>query len=163
VWKEPGRALTEQHVEGTVKFGDGSLMMWGCMTAQNVGYACRIKGNMDAQLYTNILDTSFLHTLAYYKLETDKIVFQQDNDPKHTSRIARKWLEDKDIEVLNWPAQSPDLNPIEHFWHHLKRQVAGYETMSTSIDELWRPSGTRSQRRRASILSRACPSVLLQC
>jgi len=50
-----GSMLTEQHVKGTVKFGGGSLMIWGCMTAQGVGYACHIDGNMNAELYTNIL------------------------------------------------------------------------------------------------------------
>src|SRR5262245_27205767 len=41
VWKEPGSALPDQHVKDTLKYGGRSLMMWGCMTAQEVGYACR--------------------------------------------------------------------------------------------------------------------------
>ena len=89
-------------------------MMWGCMTAQGVGHACRIHGDQDAQLYTCILQDEFLQTLSYYRLDVDKVVFQHDNDSKHTSRIARQWLEDNRVEVLDWPSQSLDLNPIEH-------------------------------------------------
>jgi hypothetical protein len=109
-----GCALTEHDVQGTVKFGGGCLMMWGCITSQGVGRARHIIDNMNPQLYTDILDNEFLQTLEYYGLEKEEIVFHQDNDPKHTSRIARRWLKDNEVNALEWAAQSPDLNPIEH-------------------------------------------------
>jgi len=56
VWKMPGETLSDRLVEGTVKFGGGSVMMWGCMAWDGVGYACKIDGRMDADPYTQILE-----------------------------------------------------------------------------------------------------------
>jgi hypothetical protein len=70
-------------------------------------------------------------------MEVNKIIFQQDNDPKDTSHAAQKWFKDNGVKVLDWPAQSPDLNLIEHLWQHLKQQFAAYETELLSMHKLW--------------------------
>ena len=66
-------------------------------------------------------------------------ILQQDNDPKHTSKLYRKYLQRKEdhavLVVMDLPLQSPDLNPIKHLWEHLKRDKTKYAI--TSQDTLW--------------------------
>jgi hypothetical protein len=118
-------------VKGTQKFGGGSLMVWGCMFWDGAGYACRIDGKMDGDLYVKILEEDLQESVNYYDKSpgdvifhqsndfyidksSDDIIFQQDNDSKHTCKKAQAWFQDHDFKVLLWPAQSADLNPIEH-------------------------------------------------
>src|ERR1700722_10518557 len=137
VWKKAGEGLSDRLVQGTQKFGGGSVMVWGCMLWDGPGYACKIDGRMDGDLYLKILEDDLQASLSYYGKSAGDVIFQQDNDPKHTCKKAKAWFQDNDFNVLLWPAQSPDLNPIEHLWDHLKRRLSEHEVAPKGILELW--------------------------
>ncbi len=110
-------------------------MVWGCMTSKGIGYLTKIDGGLDSAMYCDILKGELRQTIEFYGLED--FVFQHDNDPKHTARVTQACIAENNLEVLQWPAQSPDLNPIEYMWHVLKQKLGDHELMPTSMHELW--------------------------
>ena len=62
---------------------------------------------------------------------------QMDNDPKHTSKVVAKWLNDNKVKELEWPLKSADLNPKENLWAELKKHVrARRPTNLTQLHQL---------------------------
>ena len=106
-------------------------MLCGCFSG--TGRLVTIKGTMNGAKYRHILNENC------FRVQTtlDKgrwLTFQQDNDPKNTAKANLVWLQYKNVTVLEWPSQSPDLNRIEHLWKDLK--IAVPRRSPSSLTEL---------------------------
>ncbi|KAL0173312.1 hypothetical protein M9458_033623 [Cirrhinus mrigala] len=135
VWRKPGTAHHLSNTVPTVKHGGGSIMLWACFSAAGTGRLVATEGKMNAAKYRDILDKNLLQSAQDLRLGR-RFTAQQDNDPKHTAKITKEWLHNDSVTDLEWPSQSPDLNPIEHLWRDLKMAV--HQRLPSNLTELER-------------------------
>ncbi len=97
-------------------------MIWGAMSSAGVGPFCFLKTKVTAPIYKLILEHFMLPSADQLFKDAD-FIFQQDLTPAHTAKSTKSWLNDHGVGVLDWPANSPDLNPTENIWGIVKRKM----------------------------------------
>src|SRR5579862_2956780 len=103
-------------------------MVWGCFYNNKLGPIAFIDGSVNSHVYINVLQAKLLPFIqALHEDGTVDITFQQDNAKVHTSKLMTSWLTDSATQhkfsIMLWSAYSPDMNPIEELWTHLKTEL----------------------------------------
>ena len=118
-----GEPVTESHINQFVKHPE-KKMFWGCFSYYGIGPLHLVEGMMISAQYIDVLKSRVVPEMS--KLFPDGSgLFQQDLAPCHTSKVVKMFLQEKAIQVLEWPGNSPDLNPIENLWSIIKQKLRG--------------------------------------
>ncbi len=123
------------------------------MSSAGVGPLCFLKTNFTAPVYQEILEHFMLPSADQLFKDAD-FIFQQDLAPAHTAKSTKSWLNDHGVGVLDWPANSPDPNPIENLWGIVKRKMRikrpkNADELKATVKETW-----------ASILPQQCHKLI---
>ncbi len=132
VWRKSGEAQNPCCLKSSVKFPQ-SVMIWAAMSSAGVGPLCFLKSTVNADIYQEILEHFMLPSADKLYGDAD-FIFQQDLAPAHTAKGTKSWFNDHGVTVIDWPAKSPDLNPIDNLWGIVKRKMR--DTRPNNADEL---------------------------
>jgi len=107
---------------------DVKIMIWGAVSIRNKSTLTIIDGSVNSERYIEVLRGFFDKNRNGFNKK--KMIFQQDGATCHTSKKTREFIEQNGVTLLYWPANSPDLNPIENIWSILKGKVEKHKICS---------------------------------
>jgi len=118
-----------------IKFHPLKVMFWDCFSFYGPGPFVPVIGMMNSDQYIDVLSTHMITELERVCLSGEGI-FQQDLAPCHNSKKVKKFFEQNEIRLLQWPGNSPDINPIENLWAICKTKYLRWISLRKAISLL---------------------------
>lgn len=134
----------------------GKISLWGCISAEGLGFAELYEGSLNAPKYNAILRRNLIPTFRQF-FPDGPWIFQQDNVRFHTTPDLITYLHERGVTFLEWPAWSPDLSPIENLWNDMKRRV--YNRLPRTMEQLEQFIREEWQATDLTFISRICRSM----
>lgn len=135
IWREQGTRYNPMNIMERHPFGGGGLLVWGgIMMNARTELHIFAGGTVNAQRYREeILEP---HVRLFRGAVGPEFIFMDDNARPHRSQLVDEFLQEEDIQRMEWPARSPDMNPIEHAWDALGRQIASRQPPPRTLQDL---------------------------
>lgn len=142
------------------------VLIWGCFNERGLGCFRLLTSTMNSARFVETLENALIPSANIWFGDSADFVFQQDNAPCHKSRDIRKFFEENQMTVMDWPPYSPDLNPIENLWAILKSKLrqksySSVDQLSREVNRLW--NDDPSLRSHCSALSRSMVQRVADC